>query len=115
MATKPSDENEDIHDVVDVEEYVKAGKKPPKAKQYRIRIDRERYTVAKSLITGRELLALAGKSVEQWRVHQKLRGGQMQEVGLDQQVDLRESGVKRFVTMELSQTDGEEQAAATMP
>lgn len=43
-----NDENkqaEITHDEVDIEEYAKRGENPPHARRYRIRIDRERYTV----------------------------------------------------------------------
>jgi hypothetical protein len=105
MAEKPEEEFE--IDEVDVEEYAKQCKKLPRARRYRIRIDRERYVVKSPFVTKADLLALVGKCAEQWRIHQKLRGGQMDEVKDDEKVDLREQGVERFVTMELTQTDGE--------
>ena len=102
------DQNDEFEvEEVDIEECAKAGKRPPCAKRYRIRIDREKYVVDHAIITGPELLCLAGKPVEKWRIHQKLRGGQMDEVKADENVDLRERGIERFVTMELCQTDGE--------
>lgn len=104
MAAQPEDDFEE--DEVDVEELVKQGKRIPRAKRYRIRIDREKFVVHQPLITGPELLALVGKSPDRWRIHQKLRGGQMDEVKPGEKVDLREKGVERFVTMELTQTDG---------
>jgi hypothetical protein len=92
---------------VDVEELVKQGKRVPRAKRYRIRIDRERFVVTTPFVTKRDLLALVNKSPDRWKIHQKLRGGQMDEVTDTERVDLRERGVERFVTMELTQTDGE--------
>ena len=100
---------------VDVEELVKQGKPVPRAKRYRIRIDRDRYTVTKPIVTKGDLLALAGKSPDRWKIHQKLRGGQMDEVTDGEKVDLRERGVERFVTMELTQTDGEAAAQEALP
>jgi Prokaryotic E2 family E/Multiubiquitin len=105
MAIYPEDEFEE--EEVDVEEYAKAGRKLPRAKRYKIRIDREKFVVTTPLVTKADLLALVGKSPQQWRVHQKLHGGQMDEVKDGEKVDLRERGVERFVTMELTQTDGE--------
>ncbi|MCI0535517.1 MAG: multiubiquitin domain-containing protein [Verrucomicrobiales bacterium] len=110
MTVRPDDVFEE--EEVDVEECVKAGRKPPLAKRYRIRIDREKFVVTTPLVTKTDLLGLVKKSPEKWRVHQKLRGGQMDEVKDGETVDLREKGVERFVTMELSQTDGEAALAA---
>lgn len=113
MATQPEEDFEE--DEVDVEELVKQGKKVPKAKRYKIRIDREKFVVHQPVVTGPELLALVGKSPDKWRIHQKLRGGQMDEVKPGEKVDLREKGVERFVTMELAQTDGEGAAQEAPP
>lgn len=47
---------------MDVEEHGKAGKPVPRAKSYRIRIDKGHYVVGSPTLTGREILALAGKT-----------------------------------------------------
>ena len=99
--------NEVVEDLVDVEEYALAGKRPPRAKRYRIRIDKERYVVELSGMTGRELLVLAKKvPPEQWMLTQKLRGGEVKKIGLDETVDFTAPGVERFMTLPLDQTEG---------
>lgn len=113
MATQPADDFEE--EEVDIEELVKQGKPVPRAKRYRIRIDKERYVVNEPFITKAELLNIVGKTADKWRIHQKLRGGQMDEVTEGEKVDLRERGVERFVTMELAQTDGETTAQEAPP
>ncbi len=113
MATQPEDDFEE--EEVDIEELVKQGKPVPRAKRYRIRIDREHFVVTKPFITKRELLDLVKKSPDRWRIHQKLRGGQMDEVTDGEKVDLRGKGVERFVTVELTQTDGEAAAQEAPP
>jgi hypothetical protein len=96
-----------IEDLVVVEAYGKQGKKPPKAKRYRIRIDREHYDVSVPDMKGRDILALAGKTPpEQWMLTQKLHGGQVKPIGLDEVVDFRAPGVERFMTLPLDQTEG---------
>lgn len=113
MATQPA---EDVEvDEVDVEAIVKQGKPVPRAKRYRIRIDKEHFTVTGQFVTKAQLLALVAKTADKWRIHQKLRGGQMDEVTDGEKVDLREQGVERFVTMELAQTDGETAALEAPP
>ena len=56
MATEPEDDIEE--EEVDVEELVKQGKRVPRAKRYRIRIDKERFVVTTQFITKPELLKL---------------------------------------------------------
>lgn len=99
--------NLDDVQVIDLEEHAKAGKNPPKAERYRIRIDKERYVVSSPCLSGRELLSLAGKApVEQYQVFQKLRGGELDEIGLDEKADFTKPGVERFVTLPLDQGEG---------
>ena len=102
-----------VVDIVDLEECARAGHRPPPARRYRIRIDRDRFTVEQTTITGRELLQLAGKTpVECFAIHQKLRRGQVVEIGLDERVDLSKPGIERFLTVERKVTEGEATAVA---
>lgn len=94
-------------EVVDIEEYAKKGVKPPKAKSYNIRIDKQKYTIKAQSITGRELLTLAGMSpVTSYMISQKMHGGEAREIGLDEKVDLTAAGAERFMTLKLNHTDG---------
>jgi hypothetical protein len=94
-------------EIVDIEEYAKADRQPPRCQRYRIRIDRERFVVEVPGMTGRELLTLAGKCPpEQYQVFQKLRGGKLDPIGLDEKADFTKPGVERFVTLPLDQTEG---------
>ena len=98
---------ENIMNVIDIEEYVKEGKKVPSGQKYKIRIDKERYEVDKQVITGRELLVLAGKTPpERYRLDMKFPGGRTEKIELDQTVDLASHGVERFVTLPLDATEG---------
>ena len=99
-------EDDIVEDVVDIEEYAKAGRKPPRAKKYRIRIDKQKFDVDKPSITGRELLSLVAKTPDKYMISQKLRGGQVKKILPDQKVDLTELGVERFMTLPLDQTEG---------
>lgn len=106
MIPNVAEQAEEILDEVDIEEYAKSDRKPPKARRYRIRIDKTHYVVEVSSMTGRELLKLAGKDPVRFAISQKLRGGQMKRIGLDEVVDFTSPGVERFVTMPLDQTEG---------
>lgn len=97
----------DFVEIIDIEIYAKQGKKPPRAKKYKFRIDRESFIVENRIITGAELFKLAGKSPAEYRMHQKMHGGHMREIGIGDKVDLGEQGVERFATMKLTEGDGE--------
>lgn len=97
----------EIDDIIDLEEYAKSGRKPPRARRYRIRIDKEHYTVEVTAMTGRELLTLAGKTpVTGYMISQKMRGGEARKISLDEKADFTTPGVERFMTLPLDQTEG---------
>jgi len=84
----------------DLETYAKAGKPVPKARRYRIRVDDAYYTTEKPKLTGREILELAGKRPpESFILTQKLRGGRLVTVALDDVVDFTTPGIERFTTL----------------
>jgi len=93
-------------DVIDIEEFARAGKPVPKGKRYRIRIDKEMFVVSQSTITGKELLALVGKTAEKYNVYLHVRGGQTKLIKPDEKVDLTAPGVERFTTMKIENTEG---------
>lgn len=96
-----------LEDIVDLEEYALADRCPPRARRYRIRIDKHKYDVEKPAMTGRELLTLAGKTpVTGYMISQKMRGGEARKLGLDEKADFTTPGVERFMTLPLDQTEG---------
>ena len=107
LETKNTKEEEVLDEIVDLEECAKSNRKPPRASQYRIRIDKQHYVVDVSEMTGRQLLELAGKlPPEKYKIHQKLRGGQAKQIGLNEKADFTTPGVERFMTLPLDQTEG---------
>jgi hypothetical protein len=96
-----------LEDVVDLGQYAKDNRKPPKARRYRIRIDKKVFEVGAQIMTGRELLILAGKQPpEMYMIFQKMRGGQAQRIELEEKADFTAPGVERFMTLPLDQTEG---------
>ena len=93
-------------EVIDIEIYAKEGKKVPHDHDYKIKIDKVQYTVSKAIITGRELLTLAGKTPEQFILRQKVNG-KVVRIELNQEVDLTAPGVERFMTIPNEVTEGE--------
>jgi hypothetical protein len=97
---------EALEEIIDLEEWAKAGKKPKPAKRYRIRIDKEYKEVTVSSMTGREILALVNKTPETHMLSQKLHGGPPEPIKADQVVDFTRPGVERFQTLALDPTEG---------
>lgn len=98
--------HEGVEELIDIEEWSKAGKEPKKAKQYRIRIDKQYYTVDVNEMTGRQILALADKTPEKYQLSQKLHGGVIEPVGPDQVVKFDVHKVERFQTVARDCTEG---------
>src|SRR5690606_18550542 len=92
---------------IELESHAKEGKPVPAGKRYRIRVDTARFVV-ESPITGRAVLALVGKSPNEWDLILKLRPQGQRQVGPDEPVDLTTPGVERFVTMKRQVTDGDD-------
>jgi hypothetical protein len=91
----------------DLELCAREGRKPRCVRRYRIRIDREQHVVHVTYMTGQQLLELAGKcDVNRWKLFQKLMGGEVKEVGLDDEVDFTTPGIEKFKTLPLDQTEG---------
>lgn len=101
------DDNEgEIEELIDLEEWARAGKKPKPAKTYRIRIDKEKKDVTVSSLKGREILALVNKTPETHMLSQKIHGGGVVPVGADDVVRFDKPGVERFQTLALDPTEG---------
>jgi hypothetical protein len=92
--------------VVDLEEHAKAGKKPPRARSYRIRIDREYREIEAPGLAGWQILELVGKTPEGYLLSQKLHGGAAEPIGAEQYVDFTTPGIERFQTLALDPTEG---------
>lgn len=98
--------DDDIEDLIDLEEWAKADRKPKPAKVYRIRIDREKYDVRVHSMTGKEILALASKPPDKYELSQKIRGGATEPIKPEQVVRFDRPGVERFQTQPLDATEG---------
>lgn len=95
-----------VEEIIDIEVYAKTKKRPPHAKGYRIRIDKEYKEVHVPEMTGRQILALVGKTPETYLLSQKIHGGQVVPVAADEKVDFRKQGIERFQTLALDPTEG---------
>lgn len=95
-------------DIIDIEWCTLNDHTPPKGKKYRIKIDRESFMVNQECMTGREILILAGKTpTERFQLRQKFKGGKVVTIAYDYVVCFTESGIEKFKTLPLDQTEGE--------
>lgn len=99
-------EEEIIEELIDLEEWVKAGKTPAKAKSYRIRIDKEHFTVHVHSMTGAKILGLANKTPEKYLLSEKFRGGRVEPIDPNQVVEFHRCEVERFQTLSKEPTEG---------
>ena len=97
---------EEPEDLIDLEEWAKAGKPPKPAKVYRIRIDTVKKDVTVPSMKGREILALVGKTPESHMLSQKIRGGAPVPVAAGQTVRFDTPGIERFQTLARDPTEG---------
>ncbi len=74
---------------------------------FKVQIDKDFFEAPVPLMTGRELLELAGKKpAERFGIYLKVKGGHPDRLDLDEKIDLSKPGVERFVTLPLDQTEG---------
>lgn len=96
----------EVEEVVELEEYAKAGKKiPDNCTLFRIRIDGEKYLVQQAALTGAELLQLADKDPSEHRVFFKKCGGDTVKIPLKTHFSFLNPGVERFVTKEVGKVE----------
>lgn len=90
------------------------GYKP--SKPYKIKIDGKMFEVETRFITGRVILMMAQRTpLDQFEVGFKEHGNDIRVIGLDEQVDLANPGVEKFVTYHTGHTDGEEGPKGPFP
>ena len=99
-------EVEILEEIIDLEEQAKAGREPKKAKQYKLRIDKEHRIVEVHEMDGRQILDLVNKTPEAYLLSQKLHGGRVEPVAADQVVIFHVHKIERFQTLALDPTEG---------
>jgi len=104
----PASDGSGVGDPIDIEDCSRHGRPPPKGQRYRIRIDRDKYTVKEEKITGMQILALVEKMPEEWALNQKLGGGKRERIKADDFVDVSQPGVERFETVRRQAQQGRE-------
>lgn len=101
--TIPSGDDDDI----DLEACEKHNRKPPKGqKNYKVKIDGEKYRVATAIVTGVTILGLVNKTYAEWSLNKKTGGGRRKAIENDEEIDLSEPGIERFETSLLQAQQG---------
>jgi hypothetical protein len=105
-----------VEEIIDLEECAKNGRKPPRARGYRFKVNDKPYEWPEPTILGREVLKLAGLvPPEDYTLRLKMAHGEPRRVGLDDCVDLRQHGIEKFRAIRRGQQEGEVQDRRAAP
>lgn len=97
-----------LDEVLDLEAFAQEGRKPPRARQYRFKVNETIVLWPHATITGRQVLEAAGLTPpEKYILRLKVKGSKPEIVELDDPVDLRRVGVEKFRAIERGQGEGE--------
>ena len=96
-----------VDEVVDLENYARTGKRPPRSRGYRVRINGEKHVFDDPFPTGREVLTKAGLTPpESYTLRVKMAGEKPRKLELAEKIDLRAPGVEKFKALPRDQTEG---------
>lgn len=96
-----------VPEIIDLLEYAKAGKNPPKGMKYKFKVKNKVYEVEVETMTGREICTLAGLvPPEMYRLDMKMKGNIWEQVQLNAVVDFTTPGIEKFDYVSLDQTEG---------
>jgi hypothetical protein len=105
-----------IEEAVDLEECAKAGRKPPRAKEYRFKVNETLCKWNAETILGHQILEQAGLTpAANYTLREKMTGAPPRRIELDEVVDLRKHGVEKFRAIRKEQTEGEIQGRRAAP
>lgn len=77
------------------------------SKSYKFKVRNDVYETPNRFITGRQVLEMAGLiPPENFKLDLKTQGNHYREIGLEEQVDLAEPGIEKFVAITRDQFEG---------
>lgn len=93
-------------EIIDLEEYAAQGKRPPTARRYRVRVNKNLVVFAVSNPTREQILEEAGLTPpDSWSLRLKTKDG-YRLIAEGEYVDLTTPGVERFKALPREQTEG---------
>ena len=95
-----------VDEIIDLEECAKSGKKPPKAKGYRIKVNGRFCELQTSTPTGQEILIAAGLVEERYTLRVKEAGKKLRKVALEDRIDFCALVIEKFKALPQDQTEG---------
>lgn len=96
-----------LDEIIDLADFASRGVKPPKAKGYRIRVNRDSFVFEIPNPTREQILEKAGLvPVGLWTLRLKLHGGAFDRIEPGEHVDLTRPGVEKFKALPNDQTEG---------
>lgn len=94
-------------EIADLEEYARRGEEPPECLGYRFKVNGQEFVVRDPIVTGREVLVMAGLTPpEEYTLRVKVAGQPPRKVRLDEKVNLRTPGIEKFKALPRDQTEG---------
>lgn len=97
--SKPTDTTEREDEAIDLEQAAREGRKPPRGRRYRVRVDDEKYLVTDDVVTGRQILEISGREpVEDYVLILRVWDEDNEIIDPDDEVNLARRGIERFVT-----------------
>jgi len=100
-------ESEKVIEVVDIEEYVRAGRPVPHAHKYKYRVNKQHFISEKPEITREHILERAGLvPTDHYRLRLKRPHGPPEEIKPGETVHLRDHGIERFIGQPKEVQDG---------
>lgn len=98
MKQKDEEQGRGDLEIIDLEAYAKADKKPPIGKRYKVKIGNDYFVFDHHLVIGKELLTKAGKTpIDCYSLYQKLKGCDFEKISPSETIDLSRSGIEHFV------------------
>lgn len=92
---------------IEIEEYTKQGKEVPQgAAHFKIRVDKEKFTLDVDRLTGKEILALVNKTPDKYKLFEHVRGQQPSEVQPNEIEIFSKNKLERFSTLPRDTTEG---------